>query len=206
MPSPTDSRVDAYISAAAPFAQPILQHLRKLVHAACPDVVETLKWNAPAFTLDGKILCNMAAFKAHVAFGFWHQEMEKLLKRELGKTDEAMGLLGRITTREDLPDDRVLTGYVKKAAELTRSGAPSRAKKPASKNAATLETPADLDGALKRNRRAAAVWEKFTPGKRKDYVEWITEAKRPETRARRLETALEWISEGKARNWKYEKC
>jgi uncharacterized protein YdeI (YjbR/CyaY-like superfamily) len=145
----------------------------------------------------------MAAFKAHATFGFWHRGMEKLMHREIGKTSDAMGLLGRITKLQDLPADNVLVHYIKTARKLHDSGAPARAK---SKPKPALRVPPDLAAALKRNRRAATAWAGFSPSARREYIEWIVEAKRPETRGTRLETTIEWVAQGKKRNWKYESC
>lgn len=202
----TDPWVNAYIAAAAPFAQPILRHLRELVHRACPTAEETKKWSFPNFVSNGKILCSMAAFKAHCTFGFWHQEMEKLLTADGHASDEAMGLMGKITCLTDLPEDRTLIRYLKHAVELNLSEAPSRPRPAATKAKQDLVVPADLRAALKQNKAAAKTFDGFSHSHRKEYVEWITEAKRPETRAQRLATTLEWLAEGKARNWKYANC
>ena len=150
-----DPRIDAYIAKSASFAQPILRHLRKLVHRACAEATETIKWGMPSFLYHDKILCGMAAFKAHAGFGFWHQGMEKLMAKEIGKTYDAMGLMGRITRPEDLPDDKVLVHYIRTAQRLHDTGAPARAK-PKPKPA--LPVPGDLAAALKKNPKAAAAW------------------------------------------------
>lgn len=203
MPARKDPRVDAYIAKAAPFAQPILKHLRKLVHQGCPAVTEDIKWGMPSFMYQGKILCGIAAFKAHTTFGFWHQGMEQLLKAELGKTGEAMGLLGKITSLDDLPADKKMIGYIKTAVTLHDSGTAAR---PKTKARPELPVPADLADALKRSKKAAATWAGFAPSHKREYIEWITEAKRPETRETRLLTTIEWVAEGKQRHWKYQNC
>lgn len=203
MPVAPNPRVDTYIATAAPFAQPILLRLRKLVHLACPESEEALKWGMPSFLYRGKILCGMAALKAHATFGFWHQGMEKLLEKKFGRTLEAMGLLGRITSAADLPDDKTLLRFIKTAVKLHDSGTPVRPKR---KPKPALPVPADLADALKRSKKAASVWAKQPPGARREYIEWITEAKQAATREKRLLTAIEWIGEGKKRNWKYENC
>ena len=192
-----DPRVDAYIEKSADFARPILTHLRKLVHAACPEVEETMKWSFPHFDYKGEMMCSMASFKAHCAFGFWKASLVLGDKA----TDGAMGHLGRITSLDDLPSDRTLTSYVKKAAKLNDEGvkavrAPRRPK-------VELEIPEDLTKALKKNKKALTTFEAFPPSHKREYVEWIVEAKGADTRRRRLESAVEWIAEGKARNWKY---
>lgn len=193
-----DPRVDAYIARSAPFAQPILEHIRSVVHEACPDVEETMKWSMPHFMHHG-MLAGMSAFKAHCAFGFWKG---KLVVPEQEK--EAMGQFGRIERIKDLPPRRKLVGYVRAAMRLNEEGvaAPratrAKAKKP-------LPLPPDLARALGRSRKAKATFDSFPPSHRREYIEWITEAKREETRARRVAQAVEWIAEGKARNWKYEK-
>lgn len=198
MPTP-DPRIDAYIARSADFARPLLAHVREAVRAACPEAEETLKWGMPSFTWRGKILCGMAAFKAHMTLWFWRGES---IVRDAGKGGEAMGQFGRITRKADLPGKRELTGYVKQAMGLIESGA----KRPAVKKAAPkpeLAVPDDLTKALRRNAKARATFEGFAPSYRRDYIEWIVEAKREETRQRRLEQALEWMAEGKSRNWKY---
>jgi uncharacterized protein YdeI (YjbR/CyaY-like superfamily) len=201
----TDPRVDAYVEKAAGFAQPILRHLRKLVHKACPEAEETLKWRMPTFTYRGKILCGMAAFQQHCTFGFWHKDMVAVLGSDGDPAQPAMGSLGRITSLADLPPNRRLSGYIRKAVALHESDVPARPRA-ARAPSAPLRVPADLAAALKRNKTASAHFEKFSPSRRKEYIEWITEAKRDETRQKRLGTALEWIAEGKSRNWKYENC
>jgi len=205
MPPQTSPQVDEYIAKSAAFAQPILGRLRKLVHTACPEVVESIKWSHVSFGYRGRILASMAAFKAHASFGFWHQEMEKVLARDGFKTGEGMGLLGRITSMADLPGDKAMVRYLRTAISLFDSGAPARPR-PASKPKAPLRTPPDLSAALKKNSRAAATWAGLSYSHRKEYVEWLTEAKRTETRARRLGTTLQWLTEGKSRNWKYANC
>ena len=152
---PKDKRIDAYIARSAPFAKPILQHLRQLVHATCPEVEETIKWSSPAFLYRGKLFCSFAAFKAHAIFGFWHQGMEKLATREVGKTYDAMGLLGRLTRLQDLPSDKTIIRYLRFAQKLHDSGEPTR---PKPKPRAALPVPADLADALKRSSQAAAAW------------------------------------------------
>lgn len=198
-----DKRVDAYIAGAAPFARPILQHLRQLIHATCPEVEETIKWSNVSFLYRGKIFCSFAAFKAHAAFGFWHQGMEKLANKEIGKTKDAAGLLGRLTSVQDLPDDKTLARFLRHAQHLHDAGAPSR---PKPKARPTPPVPTDLSAALKRSPKAATAWANFSPSCRREYIEWITEAKRPETREQRLLTTIEWTAEGKRRNWKYANC
>jgi len=197
-----DPRVDTYISRSAPFARPILKHLRGVVHAACPEVEETLKWSSPAFMYKG-MLCGMAAFKAHCVFGFWkHALLEERLEGLASPDQEAMGQFGRITAISDLPVEKALRRLVKAAAELNDQGV----KKPVRvtpKGDRKVEVPDYFRNALRRNRKALATFEEFSYTNKKDYVEWVTEAKGEETRRRRLETAIAWMAEGKARNWKY---
>ena len=154
------------------------------------------------FTHHG-ILCRMAAFKAHCSFGFWRRDMTDFLGEDATKAKQAMGHLGRITRVADLPPDPAMMGYLRQAAKLNETGRPVRLKR---KPKPALPVPADLTAALKKNVPAAKTFEGFSPSPRRDYIEWITAAKRPETRAKRLATTLEWLAEGKARNWKYEKC
>lgn len=199
----TDPRVDDYIANAAEFARPILRHLRALVHRACPEATETLKWRMPNFEHAGSILCNMAAFKAHCAFGFWRKDVQAMVAKDGDKTDVAMGHLGKIASLADLPGDDVLSRYLKFAVERAESGTRAR---PVAKPKPALPVPADLAAALQKNRKAAAAFEKFSLSHRREYIEWITEAKRDETRQKRLATTLKWLAEGKSRNWKYANC
>jgi uncharacterized protein YdeI (YjbR/CyaY-like superfamily) len=198
-----DPRIDAYIAEAAPFARPILHHLRQLVHRGNPALEETIKWSMPFFTYRGKLFAHLAAFKAHAAFDLHPREMAHLLGPVPGKAGEAMGLLGRITSLADLPGDKALLAGIRAATKLHDAGGSTRAK-PKPKPA--LPVPADLAAGLKRSKTAAATWEKFSPSCRREYIDWLTEAKRDETRELRLATTLEWLAEGKSRNWKYQNC
>lgn len=192
--------VDAYIAKARPFAQPILEHLRDVVHGACPDVVEEMKWSMPHFTHHG-MLAGMAAFKEHCSFGFWKA---KLIMDQDEMSREAMGHFGCIRSLDDLPSKRTLAGYVKKAARLNEEGV-KVPRRPRAKAARPVSVPADLAAALRRSRKARENFESFSPSHRREYIEWITEAKRAETREKRLATTIEWLEEGKSRNWKYER-
>lgn len=198
----TDPRFDAYIAGAAPFARPILKHLRKLVHQACPKAEETMKWGSPFFMYRDKILCFTAAFKAHAAFGFWGPTMKKVITAD-GRAKNGRGLLGRITNLTDLPPDKALLGYIRTAQQLHESGKATPLKR---KARPALPVPSDLASALRRNKKAAAAWAGFSPGARREYIEWITDARREETREQRLHSTIEWVAEDKRRNWKYEKC
>lgn len=195
----TDPRIDSYIRKAQPFAQPILTHIRKVVHAACPDVEETLKWRHPTFMYKG-MLGGFAAFKQHATFGFWKHEL--LTKQFPAINQDAWGQFGRLTSLNDLPDEKTITRIVKAAVALNETGVKVERMKTAAKP--PVKTPADLAIALKKNKKAATTYQAFSPSKRRDYVEWLTEAKTADTRARRLETAVQWMAEGKSRNWKYE--
>jgi hypothetical protein len=193
-----DPKVDAYIKKAAPFAQPILADIRETVHDACPDVEEAMKWSFPHFMYKG-MLCSMASFKAHAAFGFWKGSLVTGGPR----SEDAMGHFGRITKRADLPPAKALSALIKKAAALNDAGvkeprAPKRAPAP-------VKTPAILAKAFKTSAKAKAGYDAMSPSHRREYIEWITEAKSDETRSRRLAQALEWMAEGKSRNWKYER-
>lgn len=193
-----DKRVDAYIARSADFARPILEHVRDIVHEGCPEVEETIKWGFPNFQYKG-MLCNMAAFKEHCTFGFWKASL--VLDAADRRSDEAMGQLGRIARISDLPARKKLVAYVKKAKELNDAGV--KVAKRAAKSKPALEPPADLLAALKKNKKALATFEKFSPSHKREYIEWIVEAKTDETRQRRLAQAVEWMAEGKPRNWKY---
>jgi hypothetical protein len=200
MSMPTlDPRIDTYLAGAPEFARPILTRLREDVHAACPDVVEDIKWSRPHFTLDGKLLCGMSAFKAHCTFGFW--EREGAATGQAG----AMGDFGRITAMADLPGRTDLRKQIQAAAALLQAGAP-RAAKPNREPRPQLEMPADFAAALAKVKAARQHYDAFAPGKQRDYLEWVLEAKREETRAKRIAQAVEWLAEGKSRNWKYEGC
>jgi uncharacterized protein YdeI (YjbR/CyaY-like superfamily) len=194
-----DKRVDAYIAEAEDFAKPILKHLRELVHKGCPDVVETMKWSMPFFMRKAN-LCNMAAFKEHCSFGFWQagRFMEK------AKSKEGMGQ--RITSLKDLPPDRELIAAIKKAVEFEAIGAKPKRKPKPTQPRAELAVPPDLDSALKKHDKARAIFEKFSPSHRREYIEWITDAKREETRVKRVQQTIEQLTEGKSRHWKYQDC
>jgi len=199
-----DPRIDAYIEKAKPFAQPILRHIRAVVHAACPKTEETLKWSMPTFMYEGEMLCGMAAFKEHAVLGFWKASL--ILDKQGRKLeDDAMGQFGCITSVKDLPTKRELTGYIKKAMELNEQGIKVKRAKAATPKA-PARVPAELAAALEKNRKAAATFEAFPPSCRREYVQWITEAKQEATRQKRLATTIEWLAEGKRRNWKYENC
>jgi hypothetical protein len=191
-----DRRIDEYIANAPAFARPILKELRGRVHRACPEAIETLKWSAPYFEYGGKLLCGMSAFKHHCAFGFWHPAM-----RNGDKSLEGMGQFGRIESLSDLPSPASFARLARKAMKLIDDGVKvpqvRARKKP-------LEIPADLAAGLSKSARARATFGGFSPGKRREYIEWIAAAKREETRALRLARTLEWLAEGKALYWKYE--
>ena len=195
-----DARIDAYIAKSADFAKPILTHIRELVHRHVPDVEETIKWGVPHFDRGG-MLCAMASFKEHCAFGFWKGSL--IIDQTSGKHLQAMGSFGRITSVKDLPSERVLAGYLKEAVRLNQEGVkkapPKRAPRPAP------EMLPELAAALKKNAKARKVFEGFSPSHRREYLEWIGEAKREETRRRRLEQTIELLAEGKSLNWKYQK-
>lgn len=194
-----DPRVDAYIAKAQPFAQPILTQLREVLHAACPEVEETIKWGMPAFMYHG-ILAGMASFKAHAAFGFWKGE---LITDTAGKSREAMWQFGKITSVKELPSKRELSKLVKQAMKLNKDSVhPERVRKHAKP---ALRTPTDLATALKSKAKARTFFASLAPSAKRDYIEWITDAKRAETRATRVATAVQWLGEGKRRNWKYER-
>jgi len=196
-----DPRIDAYIEKSADFAQPILKHLRALIHKACPDVSETLKWGMPSFEYKG-ILCGFAAFKQHATFGFWKQPLME--SDAFPKNKTAMGSFGRITSLKDLPSGKVMIGLIHQAMELNEKGVKVPRKPAAAKK--ELVIPAELDKALAKNKKARAAFDAFSYSHKKEYVEWITEAKTEPTRNKRLATTVEWLSEGKHRNWKYENC
>jgi uncharacterized protein YdeI (YjbR/CyaY-like superfamily) len=196
-----DPRISAYIDRAAPFAQPILTHLRAAVRAACPDVEETIKWGMPNFGYHGRILCNMAAFKQHATFGFW--QGKRITGDDAASDDKsAMGQFGRITSLSDLPNEEVLRDLILKAMALIDDGKP--APRPIKHPKPPAVAPIDFAAALNGIPAALATFEAFPPGQRREYIDWVEEAKRPETRQKRIAQSVEWLAEGKRRNWKYE--
>jgi uncharacterized protein YdeI (YjbR/CyaY-like superfamily) len=199
----TSPEVDQYIERAAAFAQPILKRIRKAFHAAHPDVTEVMKWGAPFFEYKG-VLGNMAAFKQHVGWGFWKASLmpdpQGILKPDGEHT--AMGG-ARLTSVKDLPSHDVLVAYVREAIRLNEEGVKVTRRKKAPQGETAI--PDDLAAALKATPAASKAFEAFPPSHRREYVEWITEAKQPATRAKRLAQAVEWMAEGKSRNWKYER-
>lgn len=194
----TDPRVDDYIAKSAPFAQPILKKIRAAVHAGCPEVEETMKWSFPHFMHHG-ILCSMASFKSHCAFGFWKEQLMAGTKEPGGVTTAQFG---RVTSVRDLPSRAVFLKLVREAARLNEDGV-KPPPKPAPDKSKSVRAPADLLAALRNNPKARAAYDELSPSHKREYVEWITEARRSETRKQRVATAVEWMAEGRIRNWKY---
>jgi uncharacterized protein YdeI (YjbR/CyaY-like superfamily) len=195
-----DPRIDAYIARAQPFARPILEHVRDRVHAEVPDVQETLKWSAPAFTIDGKILLIIAAFKAHAAINFWRGQE---LRGDSANAD-AMGQFGKIASVDDLPADAQLDDLIREAAKLAKSPPAPRKLKHAPKPPPELHP--DFAAALAKAPKSKAILDGFPASAQRDYFEWIAEAKQEGTRQKRIATAIEWLGEGKRRHWKYQNC
>lgn len=191
-------KVDAYIDKAAPFAQPILKKIRALMHKACPEITEEIKWGAPAFMHEG-IVSGMVAFKAHVRFSFWRgKEMED--PDGLFENDGASFMnCEKFADAKDLPADKVMIKYIKAAVALNASDI----KKPKPAKRKAIAVPDYFKKALATNAKAKKTFENFSPSCQREYVEWITEAKREATREKRIATALEWMAEGKDKNWKY---
>ena len=197
--------IDNYIAKSADFAKPILNHIRELVHEACPDVEEKMKWSFPHFDYKGEMMCSMAAFKQHAVFGFWKAALMKdPVLVENARSEVAMGHLGRLTSVKDLPADKKMLGWIKEAMQLTDKGIklPAKAKAADKKE---LVVPDYFEKALTKNKKAKLVFENFAWSHKKEYLEWITGAKTEETRNKRMATALAWLAEGKSRNWKYER-
>lgn len=199
-----DKRIDAYIGAAAPFAKPILKHLRTLIHQGCPEVQETIKWGMPSFDYKGLFL-SFASFKEHCALGFWKagllEDPYGYLQPIANQGGEAMGNFGRVTSLQDLPSDNVILDYIKQAKSLNDKGIKNTARKTARRQ--LLEAPDYMLTAIRKNKKAWTTFKNFSPSNKLDYVEWITEAKTEATRDKRLVQAIEWMMEGKPRNWKY---
>lgn len=200
-----DKRIDDYITKAQPFAQPVLLHLRELVHTACPDVTETIKWGMPSFDYKGPMF-GFAAFKQHCSMGFWKYKLLKdpkgYLQERSNAGGDAMGNSGRITSLKDLPPDKAIIDFIKQHMKLNEEGIKVEKKKPAPKK--EIPVPQELFAALNKNKKARDTFENFSPSAKRDYLEWITEAKTDETKNKRLTTAIEWMSEGKSRHWKYQ--
>jgi uncharacterized protein YdeI (YjbR/CyaY-like superfamily) len=201
--------IDKYIGQSAEFAKPILNHLRALVHQACPDVTEVIKWSFPNFEYKGQILCSMASFHKHSSFGFWlgaeMPDPDNILE-QVGQT--AMGYLGKIISLEQLPSDEILIKYIREAMSMVDRGVKKstvKSENSVKKVVRELEIPQFLLDALEQNDAAKATFEKFSNSCKKEYVEWLLEAKTETTRQKRLAEALLWMSEGKIRNWKYVK-
>jgi uncharacterized protein YdeI (YjbR/CyaY-like superfamily) len=194
----TDPRVDAYIAKANDFAKPILTRVREMVHAACPQAEEKIKWGMPFFDYKGQMMCGMAAFKEHCSLVFWKASLIEGVPKN---GDKAMGSFGRLTSVKDLPSKAKFSAYIKDAMKLNDAGItvkrPKAARKPEAK------VPRELADALKKNRKATAAFAAFPPSHRREYCEWIDEAKREETKTKRVAQAIEWIAEGKHRHWKY---
>ena len=190
----TDPRIDAFIAKSAPFAQPILTHLRALVHRALPEAEETIKWSMPHFTVNGKNVAGLGSFKAHAAF-IIHGD---------GRQGEAMGQYGKLASLADLPDEAALIAKLHDARDRLTSGAkqPKLKSPPREK----LQMPDEFAEALAQNPQASVTYDGFAASHQRDYLEWVTEAKRPETRSKRIAQAVEWLAEGKKRHWKYESC
>ncbi len=199
-----DERIDAYIANAKPFAQPILKHIRELVHKACPEVEETIKWSFPHFNYKG-MMCSMASFQEHCVFGFWKGALMQDPHNVMDKAREnAMGHFGRLASIQDLPAESTILAYIKEAMQLNDAGVKLSKKAPAKQK--ELAIPDYFLTAVKKNKKATHTFENFSYSKKKEYVEWVTEAKQQGTQEKRLATAVEWLSEGKSLNWKYESC
>jgi uncharacterized protein YdeI (YjbR/CyaY-like superfamily) len=198
-----DERVDAYIAKSPDYAKPILIHIRELVHRAAPEIKEAIKWGFPFFDYKGP-LCNMAAFKQHCSMGFWKQRLlndpKGYIKIDGGES--SAGSVGRITALSELPPDEVLIDFIHQAIALNDKGEKVE-KKPAAPKA-EISSPPEFEKLLRENLAAMDNFEKFSPSKKREYLEWFADAKSDATREKRIQQALEWIAEGKSRNWKYQ--
>lgn len=204
--APKDKRIDAYIAKSQTFAQPVMKKLRALVHKACPEVVETIKWGMPSFEYKGPMF-GFAAFKAHCVGGFWKSKLLKdpdnLLGERKNQGGEAMGNLGRMTSIKDLPPDEAIIDFIKQHMKLNEDGIKVEKKKPVAKK--EIEPPKEFIAALNKNKKAKATFDNFASSQKREYLQWITEAKTEETKSKRLAEAVQWMSEGKPRMWKYMK-
>ena len=195
-----DARIDAYIAKSADFAKPILTHVREVVHAACPEVEEKVKWGSPHFDYRGP-MCHMTAFKQHLGFGFWKSAL--VVGEKASDEEAAAGSFGRITSLDDLPSDEELSAYIRKAMRLNEEGVKPEARTRRGTPRPEAVVPDDLEAAFEANEAARTGFDGLSPSQRREYVEWLEEAKTDATRAKRLATALEWMAEGKSRHWKY---
>ena len=195
-----EPRIDAYIAKAQPFARPILEHVRERVHAVLPDVEEAIKWSMPAYTVGGKIVLITAAFKAHLALNFWRGQELETSHSSVG----AMGQFGKIKSLDELPPETELDKLIRDAAELAKNAPAPRKAKHEPKPAPTMHP--EFAAALSKAPKAKAMLDSFPPSAQRDYFEWVAEAKQDSTRQKRIATAIEWLSEGKRRHWKYQNC
>ncbi len=198
----TDPRIDVYIENSAEFAQPILTHIRHMVHQHCPDVSETIKWGMPHFDYKGSIFCHFAAFKKHCALGFWYGELLQIDS----KLEKAMGQFGRITCIQDLPSEAAFIQLLHEAMKLQDTGVKLPSRNKGKSDQKEFQVPPDFFNELQKNSAALATFDAFSYSQKKEYVAWYIEAKTDATRIKRLHQAIEWMAEGKRRNWKYEKC
>jgi uncharacterized protein YdeI (YjbR/CyaY-like superfamily) len=198
-----NKRIDAYIAKSQDFAKPILKHIRELVHKACPDVQETMKWSFPHFEYYSGTVCSTASFKEHCSFTFWKAKLMKDPHKIFPKVKESMGHLGKIKSVKDLPSDKIMIEYIKEAAKLNKDGVKVHSKKPKEKK--ELVIPDYFTKALRKNKKALKTFNDFSYSHKKEYLEWITEARTEDTRNKRLSTTIQWLAEGKNRNWKYRK-
>lgn len=203
MPADRNPKVDAYVAKAPGFARPILAKIREAFHAGCPGIEEKIKWGAPSFEWKG-MLGGMAAFKQHVSFGFWKSRLMPDFEKAFGRPGRASAMGARVERLADLPPKRILVAFVREARRLNEAGV-REPKRAAAKPRPRLAVPADLAAALARDAKARRFFDGLTPSHRREYLEWILEAKRPETRAKRLATTVEWLAAGRRRNWKYER-
>lgn len=195
--------VDEYIEKSPDFSKPILNYIREIVHEFCTDAEEAIKWKFPTFMYKGKILCSMVSFKAYCSMGFWlHGEMQTIKNLETDVEKTNMFSLGKITKLEDLPSKPQLKKIILEAMELTDMGVKLKKAAPTKTETAV---PDEFQNVLDQNKKVLEIFQKASPSFRKEYINWITEAKTETTRNKRMEQAIEWISEGKGRNWKYEK-
>ena len=201
-------QIDAYIAEASVFAQPVLNHLRKLVHRASPEIEEAIKWKQPFFLYRGSLLCFMAAFKHHCSFGFWGSQMAAVMKQDgrEGEGKGSRGAFGRITSVGDLPPDKAMLGYLRQAIVLAEGSTEKPSLPKVRKAKPEVEPPPELIAAMQQKKEAAEAFASLTPGCRREYINWIVEAKRPETKQRRIDTTVQLVLEGKSLNWKYESC
>jgi len=201
----SEPEVDAYAEGVEAFAKPILAHLRGLIRATCPEVVETLKWGIPHFDYRGEMMCIFAAYRSHCAFSFWKSALmsDPRLKASID-LPASKRFMGKLRSLADLPVDAELTAWIREAMLLNEQGAKVAPRKTSAAPKIVVAPPAFVER-LAASPSVKAMFESKSASFQKEYNVWIAEAKTEATRDKRINEALAWIAEGKGRFWKYAK-